>query len=119
MSADETQQLPVQQPAAAPEAAAPASLSVPASPAAGDGEPDGASADEELRALARKAAGLVVGLVLLIGCGLAVSHLNAWGERFTMPLVFVIFVLVMMLASNLVVGGASAVWNAARTGARS
>lgn len=106
MSADETRQLPVQQPAAAPEAAA------------GDGEPDGASADEELRALARKAAGLVVGLVLLIGCGFAVSHLNAWGERFTMPLVFVIFVLVMMLASNLVVGGASAVWNAARTGAR-
>ena len=66
----------------------------------------------------RKAAGLVIGLVLLIGCGFAVSHLNAWGERWTMPLVFVVFVLVMMLASNLVVGGASAVWNAARSGAR-
>ncbi|MGC5024418.1 hypothetical protein ACLQ3K_06635 [Tsukamurella sp. DT100] len=81
-------------------------------------ESEGKAADEELRALARKAAGLVVGLVMLIGCGFAVSHLNAWGERFTMPLVFVVFVLVMMLASNLVVGGASAVWNAARTGAR-
>ncbi|NKY20787.1 hypothetical protein [Tsukamurella spumae] len=77
-----------------------------------------ATANEELRALARKAAGLVIGLVMLIGCGFAVSHLNAWGERFTMPLVFVVFVLVMMLASNLVVGGATAVWNAARTGTR-
>ena len=56
---------------------------------------------------------------MLIGCGFAVSHLNAWGERFTMPLVFVVFVLVLMLASNLVVGGASAVWNAARSGSRS
>lgn len=115
MSADETQQLPVQQPAAVPEVAA--SASSPAA-AAGGAEPDGKSADEELRALARKAAGLVVGLVMLIGCGFAVSHLTAWGERWTMPLVFVVFVLVMMLASNLVVGGASAVWNAARTGAR-
>ncbi len=120
MSADETRQLPVQQPAAEPEAAAPAPA--PASDArlpAGDAEPEGKSADEELRTLARKAAGLVVGLVMLIGCGFAVSHLNAWGERFTTPLVFVIFVLVMMLASNLVVGGASAVWNAARSGTRS
>ncbi|MGC5023931.1 hypothetical protein ACLQ3K_04185 [Tsukamurella sp. DT100] len=117
MSADETRQLPVQQPAA-PAAAAPTSASA-ARPAASDAEPDGKSADEELRTLARKAAGLLVGLVMLIGCGFAVSHLNTWGERFTMPLVFVIFVLVMMLASNLVVGGASAVWNAARSGSRS
>lgn len=116
MSADETRQLPVQQPAVASGAAAPSASPAPA--VAGGGAPDGKSADEELRALARKAAGLVIGLVLLIGCGFAVSHLNAWGERWTMPLVFVIFVLVMMLASNLVVGGASAVWNAARTGAR-
>ncbi|WP_139061721.1 hypothetical protein [Tsukamurella pulmonis] len=115
MSADETRQLPVQQPAAH-EAAAPAAAPTPA--VARGAEPDGKSTDEELRALGRKAAGLVVGLVMLIGCGFAVSHLNTWGERFTMPLVFVIFVLVMMLASNLVVGGASAVWNAARTGAR-
>lgn len=111
MSADETQQLPVQQPEAAP---SPASASAP--PPAGGAEQDGLSTGEELRALAWKAVGLVVGLVMLIGCGFAVSHLNAWGERWTMPLVFVIFVLVMMLASNLVVGGASAVWNAARTG---
>lgn len=117
MSADETRQLPVQQPTSAPEAAAPASAPA-APPATGSAEPDGKSADEELRALARKAAGLVIGLAMLVGCGFAVSHLNDWGERWTMPLVFVIFVLVMMLASNLVVGGASAVWNAARTGAR-
>ncbi|KXP07871.1 hypothetical protein [Tsukamurella pseudospumae] len=117
MSADEARPLAVQQPAPGPQPGASRSASPPPSAATG-GEPDGKSADDELRALARKAAGLVIGLVLLIGCGFAVSHLNAWGERWTMPLVFVVFVLVMMLASNLVVGGASAVWNAARSGAR-
>ncbi|GAA1087248.1 hypothetical protein GCM10009648_28390 [Tsukamurella spumae] len=115
MSADETRQLPVQQPVPSPETGAVSAAPTP--PATSNVNAD-ATANEELRALARKAAGLVIGLVMLIGCGFAVSHLNAWGERFTMPLVFVVFVLVMMLASNLVVGGATAVWNAARTGTR-
>lgn len=110
MPADQTQQFPVQRPSATE---------------AGTGSPTGGSAPseqsdsaDELRILARKALGLVAGLVLLIGCGFAVTHLTAWGQRWTMPLVFVVFVLVMMLASNLVVGGATAVWNAARAGAR-
>ncbi|BDD81258.1 hypothetical protein TPB0596_10210 [Tsukamurella pulmonis] len=69
-----------------------------------------------MRALALKALSLVVGLALLVGCGFAVEHLTSWGQRWSMPLVFVLFVLVMLLASQLVVGGFTAVWAAARTG---
>lgn len=103
MSVDQTRQLPVQRPA--PQGAV----------AEGMASNDPA---DELRALARRAVGLVVGLTLLIGCGFAVSHLAEWGQRWTMPLMFVVFVLVMLLASNLVVGGASALWSAARASTR-
>ncbi|WP_343954001.1 hypothetical protein, partial [Tsukamurella spumae] len=78
MSADETRQLPVQQPRPAPETGA--ASAAPTPPATSSVNTD-ATANDELRALARKSAGLVVGLALLIGCGFAVSHLNAWGER--------------------------------------
>lgn len=126
MPADPTQRLPISPPTPAEHephaaggdssAASPSGTPASGNPVSGSADSEGAA--DELRALARKAVGLVVGLALLIGCGFAVSHLTAWGERWTMPLVFVLFVLVMMLASNLVVAGATAVWNAARTGAR-
>ncbi|MDP0396736.1 hypothetical protein [Tsukamurella strandjordii] len=71
---------------------------------------------EAMRTLAFKALGFVIGLAMLVGCGFAVEHLNEWGERWTMPAVFVVFVLVMLVASQLVVGGFSAIWAAVRGG---
>ncbi|BDD80955.1 hypothetical protein TPB0596_07180 [Tsukamurella pulmonis] len=71
---------------------------------------------EALRTLAFKALGFVIGLAMLVGCGFAVEHLSEWGQRWTMPAVFVAFVLVMLIASQLVVGGFSAIWAAVRNG---
>lgn len=64
------------------------------------------------RALAWKLVGLVFGLALLIVCAFTVSHLPAWGKRFGMVWVFLVFVLAMMIASQFTVGGASALWQA-------
>lgn len=109
MSVEDTQQLPVQRAQSIVEAEA------------ADTNTAAAAADESaaaLRKLAGKAVGLVIGLALLVGCSFAVTRLPEWGERFTMPAVFLVFVLVMMVASQLVVGGAGAVWAAARTKAQ-
>lgn len=98
-----------------PDDPAPAPAPAPDDDTVTDGRPDGAKA-EEMRTLARTAFGLVVGLALLVGCGFAVEHLTEWGHALTLPAVFVLFTLVMLLASQLVVGGFSAVWAAARPG---
>jgi hypothetical protein len=105
MSVEDTQQFPVQRPQ--PTVAADTSTAAAADEAAA-----------ALRELAGKAVGLVIGLALLVGCSFAVTRLPEWGERLTMPVVFLVFVLVMMVASQLVVGGAGAVWAAARTKAQ-
>jgi hypothetical protein len=128
-SAVDTQQIPVQRANAGGAAAAQQhgaattagtrgeGVTPPSStPHTSDGDNPAADDAAALRALAGKAVGLVIGLALLVGCSFAVEHLTAWGERFTMPAVFLVFVLVMMLASQLVVGGAGAVWAAARPG---
>ncbi|ADG77351.1 putative protein OS=Tsukamurella paurometabola (strain ATCC 8368 / DSM / CCUG 35730 /CIP 100753 / JCM 10117 / KCTC 9821 / NBRC 16120 / NCIMB 702349/ NCTC 13040) OX=521096 GN=Tpau_0714 PE=4 SV=1 [Tsukamurella paurometabola] len=101
-STAETQQIPVQRPESAP---AP-------HPAQQSDSGDAAA----MRTLAFKAIGLVIGLAMLVGCGFAVEHLTEWGQRWTMPAVFVAFVLVMLIASQLVVGGFSAIWAAVRNG---
>jgi hypothetical protein len=103
MSVEDTQQFPVQR--------AQSTVAADTAPAADESA-------AALRKLAGKAVGLVIGLALLVGCSFAVTRLPEWGERFTMPAVFLVFVLVMMVASQLVVGGAGAVWAAARTKAQ-
>jgi hypothetical protein len=132
MPAEDTQQIPVQRDRGGVRATGSQQRGTAAAGTAGEGTslppsapqtraPDqstGHDADAEkadaIRTLARKAFGLVVGLVLLVACGFAVEHLTDWGQRWTMPLVFVLFTLVMLLASQLVVGGFSAVWAEAR-----
>lgn len=85
-----------------------------AAPVSGGESGSGTASADAQRAMALKLIGLLFGAALLVGCSFAVSHLTEWGNRIGMPWVFLGFVLVMMIASQFTVAGASALWQALR-----